>query len=174
MRRSRSPYLALLLVLVLSQVACPKVSQSQLDKAAKASQTIATRYVEVVDFVDTLWETKVITSLEMKDKIADSLITFGKGGKKFNELLSQLSASHADGNLPPNVWKTVIDNFDQLSAEFLAVLNLLPNAAGLSSSPAFRAISAAVLAVAKVLVEVGVNTPRIQQLEERSRQYGLG
>lgn len=175
MRYRRSPALVLAVVfaIVLTQTACPRVSQSNLDKAAKASRTIASRYVEVVQFVDTLWETKVIKDLATKDRIADALITFGEGGKKFNGLLLQMSELYKDGNVPPNGWKVIVDNFDGLSADFLKILNLLPNAAGLSSSPAFRAISAAVLAIAKELVSVGVNTPNIQNLQKEAARYGL-
>lgn len=160
-----------LTTLVVSQTACPKVSQSNLDKAAKASHTIATRYVEVVQFVDTLWETKVIKDLATKDRIADALITFGEGGKKFNGLLLQMSELYKDGNVPPSGWKVIVDNFDGLSKDFLQVLNLLPGVAGLSSSPAFRAISAAILAIAQTLVTAGVSTPAIQQLEREAARY---
>lgn len=175
MKRSYRPALALIAVyvIVLTQTACPRVSQSNLDKAAKASNTIATRYVEVVQFVDTLWETKVIKDLATKDRIADALIAFGEGGKKFNALLLQMSALHKDGNVPPNGWRVIVDNFDVLSGEFLQVINLLPGAAGLSSSPAFRAISAAILAIAQTLVTAGVRTPNIDQLQKEAARYGL-
>lgn len=165
------PVMAVVLIIAIFAPGCPRVSQSNLDKAAKASHTIATRYVEVVQFVDTLWETKVIKDLATKDRIADALITFGEGGKKFNGLLLQMSELYKDGNVPPNGWRVIVDNFDGLSADFLKVLNLLPNAAGLSSSPAFRAISAAVLAIAKELVSVGVSTPNIRQVQKEAAVY---
>lgn len=175
MRRYKHPAIALSIVLAiaLTQAACPRVSQSNLDKAAKASRTIATRYVEVVQFVDTLWETKVIKDLATKDRIADALIAFGEGGKKFNALLLQMSELHKDGNVPPNGWKVIVDNFDGLSKEFLQVLNLLPGAAGLSSNPAFRAISAAILAIAQTLVTAGVSTTNIDRLQKEAGRYGL-
>lgn len=175
MRRYRNPSwaLAVIFTIVLTQTACPRVSQSNLDKAAKASHTIATRYVEVVQFIDTLWETKVIKDLATKDRIADALITFGEGGKKFNGLLLQMSELYKDGNVPPNGWKVIVDNFDVLSREFLQVLNLLPGAAGLSSNPAFRAISAAILAIAQTLVTAGISTPNVNRLQKEAERYGL-
>lgn len=172
MRRYRNPALVLAVVftVVLTQTACPRVSQSNLDKAAKASRTIASRYVEVVQFVDTLYDNKAI-SLENKDKIMDALIAFGEGGKKFNGLLLQMDALYKDGNVPPNGWKVIVDNFDALSKEFLSVLNLLPRAAGISSNPAFRAITAAILAIAQTLVSIGANTPAIQKLQREAAAY---
>lgn len=171
MRRNRHVIaLAIVLAIVLTQTACPKVSQSNLDKAAKASRTIASRYVEVVQFVDTLYDNRAI-SLENKDKIMDALIAFGEGGKKFNGLLLQMDALYKDGNVPPNGWKVIVDNFDALSREFLAVLNLLPGAAGISSNPAFRAITAAILAIAQTLTSVGVNTPTIEKLRREAGAY---
>lgn len=165
------PVMAVVLIIAIFAPGCPRVSQSNLDKAAKASHTIATRYVEVVQFVDTLWETKVIKDLATKDRIADALITFGEGGKKFNALLLQMSELYKDGNVPPNGWKVIVDNFDALSKEFLEVLNLIPGAAGISSNPAFRAISAAILAIAQTLTTAGVNTPTMQRLQKEAAVY---
>jgi hypothetical protein len=169
----RQVLLSLALVSCIVFTACPKISQPNLDRAAKASNTIATRYIEVVQFVDTLWETKVIKDLATKDRIADALIVFGEGGKKFNGLLLQMSQLYKDGNVPPSGWKVIVDNFDALSREFLQVLNLLPGAAGLSSNPAFRAISAAILAIAQTLTSVGVNTPNMQRLQREVMRYEL-
>lgn len=168
------PAVALALSLVLLwHIGCPRISESNLDKAAKASRTIATRYVEVVDFIGTLWDGKVITSIETKDRLADALIKFGEGGKKFNGLLAQFSALHKDGNVPPNGWKVIVDNFDVLNKEFLEILNLIPGAPGLSSNAAFRAISAAILAIAQTLTTVGYHTPNIRTLEREVRRHGL-
>lgn len=164
------PVMAVVLIIAIFAPGCPRVSQSNLDKAAKASHTIATRYVEVVQFVDALYDNKAI-SLENKDKIMDALIVFGEGGKKFNGLLLQMSALYKDGNVPPNGWKVIVDNFDALSKEFLAVLNFLPGVSGISSNPAFRAITAAILAIAQTLTSVGVNTPTIEKLRREAGAY---
>lgn len=165
--------LSLVLTIALLNTACPKPSQSALDKAAKASDTVATRYVETVDFVTTLYKGGAL-SLELKDKIADGLEAFGKSGKKFNELLASYSTQYADGKVPANIWSTISENFDKLSADFLKVLQFLPQAQGLGDTKAFRAISAAVLALAQVLAQNSV-IPEIKyrQLESEARTYGL-
>lgn len=163
-----------LTTLVVSQTACPlKVSESTLDKTAKASRTIATRYVETVDFVDGLWEAKVITNLATKDKIADALITFGKNGKRFNSLLAQYSTQFKDGNVPGNVWKTISEHWAEITRNFLIVLDMLPQAAGLAQSAAFRAISAAVLAIATSLAQTGFSVPKLKELQEGVSRNGL-
>lgn len=165
--------LSLLLALALVNTACPKPSQSALDKAAKASDTAATRYVESVDFVIALYKGGAL-KLEMKDKILDGLETFGKSGKKFNDLLKSYSAQYADGKVPANVWSTISQNFDELSAEFLKVIQLLPQAAGLGDSKAFRAISAAILTLAQILSTNSIIPDwKFRQLEREARSYGL-
>lgn len=165
--------LPLVLVFTLLNTACPKVSQSALDKAANASKTIASRYVESVDFVANLYKGGAL-KLELKDKIADGLETFGKNGKKFNDLLKTYSAQYANGQVPSNVWSIIASNFDQLSGDFLKILDFLPQVAGLGDSKAFRAISAAVLALAQVLSQNSI-IPDLQfrQLEREVRSYGL-
>lgn len=173
--RRRQMALILLITLVASGYGpCTKVSQSSLDKAARASQTIASRYVEAVDFVTNLYKGGAI-KLELKDKIADGLITFGENGKKFNDLLKSYSAQFGDGQVPPNIWSLVAQNFDALSADFLKILSFLPQAAGLGDSKAFRAISAAVMALAQVLsVNSIIPESKLQQLESEVSKYGLG
>lgn len=173
MIQTRRLILPLIIVFSLLNTACPKVSQSALDKAAKASNTVATRYVESVDFVTNLYVGGAL-KLELKDKIADGLETFGKNGKKFNDLLKTYSAQYANGQVPPNVWSTISSNFDQLSADFLRILDFLPQVAGLGDSKAFRAISAAVLALAQILSQNSIIPEmRFQQLEREARTYGL-
>lgn len=165
--------LSLLLSVALMNTACPKPSQSAIDKAAKASATIASRYVETVDFVANLYKGGAL-SLATKDKIADGLIAFGENGKKFNNLLKSYSEQYADGQVPANVWATIAENFDKLSAEFLKVVNLLPQAAGLGDSKAFRAISAAVLALAQVLASNSViPKSQLRRIETEVTRYGL-
>lgn len=165
--------LTVVLALVLVTAACPKISQSPLDKAARASDTIATRYVEAVDFMAALYKSGAI-KLELKDKIADALIAFGQNGKKFNDLLKTYSAQYANGQVPANVWTTIASNFDALSADFLKVLAFLPQTAGLGDSKAFRAISAAVMALAQVLAMSSIiPAQRLQQLEREVAKYGL-
>ena len=166
-----------LMVLALCSVmlftACPKVSQSSLDKAAHASDTIATRYVETVDFVTNLYRASAI-SPELKDKLMDALIAFGQNGKKFNDLLKSYSAQYANGQVPPNAWTTIATIFDVLSGDFLKVLAFLPQTAGLGDSKAFRAISAAVMALAQVLATSSIIPSRqLQQLEREVAKYGL-
>lgn len=171
-RRQLAISLALTLC-VLSQTACPKISQSSLDKAANASKTIATRYVEAVEFVTDLYKGGAIR-LELKDKIADGLITFGENGKKFNELLKTCSAQHKDGQVPASIWSTIAQNFDTLSADFLKILEFLPQAAGLGDSKAFRAISAAVLALAQILATHSIIPDlKFRQLEREAQRHGL-
>lgn len=165
--------LAVILALVLITTACPKPSQSTLDKAAKASATVASRYVEAVDFVTNLYKGGAI-KLELKDKIADGLITFGENGKKFNDLIKTYSAQFGDGQVPPNIWSAISQNFDALSADFLKILSLLPQAAGLGDTKAFRAISAAVLALAQILSETSViPDSQFRQLEREVSRHGL-
>lgn len=169
----RQRQLAILLTLVLITTACPKVSQSSLDKAAHASDTIATRYVETVDFVTNLYTGGAI-KLELKDQIMDALIAFGQNGKKFNDLLKTYSTQYANGQVPANVWTTIATNFDALSADFLKVLAFLPQTAGLGDSRAFRAISAAVMALAQVLATNSIiPNQKLQQLEKETARYGL-
>lgn len=169
----RRRQLALMLTLVLLNTACPKVSQSALDKGANASKTVATRYVEAVDFVADLYKGGAL-KLETKDKIADALITFGENGKKFNDLLKAYSAQYKDGQVPANIWSTIAQNFDTLSADFLKILEFLPQAAGLGDSKAFRAISAAVLALAQILSQNSVIPDgKFRQLEREAQRYGL-
>jgi hypothetical protein len=159
-------------VLALVCTACPKVSESQLDKVAKSSRVVATRYVQVVDFVDALYTSKVI-DLATKDRIADGLIKFGENGKKFNGLIATLSSQYQGGSVPPNVWRTISENFDALSKDFLAIVSLIPQASGLSSNTAFRAISAAILALATTLSGVGISVPELERLKEGVSRYGL-
>ena len=165
--------LAIVLALVLITTACPKVSQSSLDKAAHASDTIATRYVETVDFVLNLYKGGAIKP-ELKDNLMDGLIAFGTNGKKFNDLLKTYSTQYANGQVPPNVWTTLAANFDALSADFLKVLAFLPQTAGLGDSKAFRAISAAVMALAQVLATSSIIPhQQLHQLEREVAKYGL-
>src|ERR1043165_8038612 len=166
LQRRLAPPLALaIFVTALMTTACPKVSQSSLDKAARASDTIATRYVETVDFIAALYKGGAI-NLELKDKIAAALITFGENGKKFNDLLKSYSTQYTNGQVPPNIWTTIAANFDTLSADFLKILAFLPQTAGLGDSKAFRAISAAVVALAQILATNSVIPARqLQQLE---------
>lgn len=172
-RQHKRLALSLIIAFALLNTACPKVSQSALDKAANASKTIASRYVESVDFVTDLYKGGAL-KLEVKDKIADGLETFGNNGKKFNDLLKTYSAQYANGQVPPNVWSTIAQNFDQLSADFLKILDFLPQAAGLGDSKAFRAISAAVLALAQVLSQNSIIPDlRFRQLEREVYSYGL-
>jgi hypothetical protein len=165
--------MALALCSVMVFTACPKVSQSSLDKAAHASDTIAARYVETVDFVTNLYKAGAI-KLELKDKIMDALIAFGQNGKKFNDLLKSYSAQYANGQVPANVWTTIATNFDALSADFLKVLAFLPQTAGLGDSKSFRAISAAVMSLAQVLATSSViPNQKLHQLEREVMEYGL-
>lgn len=173
MLRTKRIALSLILTLAILNTACPKPSQSTLDKAANASRTVSTRYVETVDFVTNLYKGHAI-DLATKDKIADALETLGKSGKKFNALLASYSAQYADGKVPANIWSTISENFDKLSADFLKILPFLPQAAGLGDTKAFRAISAAVLALAQVLSENSVIPEmKFRQLEREARTYGL-
>ena len=178
MRTLRQRQLAILLAVTLIAYsgygfACNRPPQSALDKAANASRTVATRYVETVDFVTNLYKGGAL-KLEMKDKIAAALETFGKNGKKFNSLLATYSSQYANGQVPANIWSTIAKNFDELSADFLKILNLLPQAAGLADTKAFRAISAAVLALAQVLSENSIIPDlKYQQLQREARTYGL-
>lgn len=169
----RRSLLALALCSVFLFTACPKPpSQAAIDKAANASKTIATRYVETVEFVTTLYKSGALP-LATKDKIADGLISFGENGVKFNILLKNYSEQYGD-QVPGNVWSTISENFDKLSADFLKVLSLLPQASGLGDSKAFRAISAAVLVLAQVLASHSVIPgSQLKQIETEVNRYGL-
>ena len=171
--RQRRQLMALALCGLLLLTACPKPSQSSLDKAANASRTVATRYVETVDFVTDLYKGGAV-KLEMKDKIADALITFGQNGKKFNDLLKTYSSQFSNGQVPANIWSTIAANFDTLSADFLKILTFLPQAAGLGDTKAFRAISAAIVALAQVLSENSIIPElKLRQLVREAQKYGL-
>lgn len=159
------------LVACLLFTACPKASQSQIDKAAKYSGTIASRYVETVDLVSAMYSSGAI-SLELKDKIADGLIVFGKAGVKLNALIAAYAAQYKDGSIPASVWGDIQKNFDVLSKEFLFVLSFIPQASSLSSSKAFRAISAAILALATTLSETGMDV-HLRELQEGIHRNGL-
>jgi hypothetical protein len=177
LKQHRRQLAILLMVAVISYsgygFACSKASQSALDKAANASKTVATRYVETVDFVTELYKGGAI-KLEMKDKIADALITFGQNGKKFNDLLKIYSLQFSNGQVPPNIWTIIAQRFDVLSADFLKIIDFLPQAAGLGNSTAFRAISAAVVALAQVLSTHSIIPDlKFRQLEREAQKYGL-
>lgn len=176
-RLQRRQLAILLMVAVISYsgygFACSRASQSALDKAANASRTVATRYVETVDFVTNLYKGGAI-KLELKDKLADALIAFGQNGKKFNDLLKTYSAQFSNGQVPANIWSVIAQNFDVLSADFLKILDFLPQAAGLGNSTAFRAISAAIMALAQVLSTNSIIPElKFRQLEREAQKYGL-
>ena len=162
-RPSRGIVLALLLTFVVQFAAC---GETQIDRAAKASNTVAQFTGEAIAIVKTLFETHAI-NLETKDKLADALLKFSQGGKEFNDLVKSVHDQFKSGPIPAGTWAQITAKFSELSKVFLQIVDLIPQASGLGNSKAFKTITAAILAVAQVLMQTA-GIPRTTQLTARN------
>lgn len=155
------------LVMISALTASTCLTQSQLDKAANASKTIATYTGDVITTVDTLWKTGVIKSIAVKDQIAQKLKDFSISGRDFNNLIISYSKQYSAGAVPTNVWQDIVAHFDQLTKIFVDVLTIIPQLAGLTDSKAFKLITAAVLTLAQLFINVGgINLPQFQRIKQ--------
>jgi hypothetical protein len=166
-------YLRLCLVLVLTAAvmiggfvlqACGP-TQSQMDKAAVASRSIANYTGETIAIVKGLYEAGAL-KLEVKDKLAKQLVLFSKGGRDFNSLVKTASDLYKNGAVPVDVWRNLVTHFDELTKIFVDILTLIPQAAGLKDSKAFKIITAAVVVIAQILLANGINVPQWPRIEQ--------
>ena len=163
---SRGIVLALLFALVLQFAACGGVGGSQIDRAAKASATVAQYTGQAITIVGDLFKAGAI-SLETKDKLADLLIKFSKGGKEFNDLVISVNNQVKGGAVPINSWAQITAQFNQLISVFMQIVDAIPQAAGLANSKAFKTITAAVLVISQILMQ-SAGVPRQTQLTARN------
>lgn len=141
-------------------------TQSQMDKAAVASRSIASYTGETITIVKGLYEAGAL-KLEVKDQLAKQLVLFSKGGRDFNALVKTASDLYKSGPVPIDVWRNLVTHFDELTKIFVDILNLIPQAAGLKDSKAFKIITAAVLVIAQILMANGINVPQWRRIEQR-------
>jgi hypothetical protein len=139
---------------------------SQIERAAKASNTVAQYTGEAIQIVADLFKANAI-NLETKDKLADLLIKFSKGGKEFNDLVTTVHNQFKSGVVPANNWAQITAQFNQLITMFLQIVDVIPQAAGLANSKAFKTITAAVLAISQILMQMA-GIPRPIQLTARN------
>jgi hypothetical protein len=161
--RSQTIVLVLLLAFVVQFEAC---GGSQIDRAAKASLTIGTYTGEAITIVGTLFQTKAI-NLQTKDRLADLLENFSRSGRAFNDLVKAAQAQFKGGTLPGDKWAQITSQFNQLIQVFLQIVDVIPQAAGLANSKAFKTITAAVLAIAQILMSTA-GVPRPTQMTARN------
>lgn len=164
-------YIPLLVIYCLFLAGCP--SESQLNRAANASKNLAHYTGQAITITDGLYTSGAI-KIELKDSIADKLILLSKTGKAFNERLAILDAQYRSGQVPPALWSQLITDFDGVTKPFVELLTLIPQAAGLKDSKAFRIIAASVIAISKILMENGVNRPEYLEIQRKAVAYGLG
>lgn len=164
----RVALLALALCASVFLFGCP--SQSQLDRAARASDSIAHYTGEAITITGMLYRTGAI-KLDVKDKVADQLIVLSRTGKKFNDLISHYNQLYKSGTVPANVWSDLISSFDEVTKPFLSLLDLIPRAAGLKDSKAFRIISAGVVAIAQIMMANGV--AKYRGIDQKVRDRGI-
>jgi len=141
----------LITALVLLTTACP--SQSQIRKAAKASNDLASLTNNVTDAVRIAFQAGQI-SVETKNKLADALILVAKEGKIFNDMLiaNQASAGQ-DGKFPANIFVQLSTQFDKVVQPFLDMATQM-NLIGQNTNPrlaqTFAALRAAILIISGV------------------------
>ncbi|HEY8188842.1 MAG TPA: hypothetical protein VIF64_22435 [Pyrinomonadaceae bacterium] len=150
-RRGQTMMAGLLITaLVLLTTACP--SESQIRKAAKASNDLASLTNNVTDAVRIAFQAGQI-SVETKNKLADALILIAKEGKIFNDMLIANQASAQDGKFPPNIFVQLSTQFDKVVQPFLDMATQL-NLIGQNTNPrlaqTFAALRAAILIISGV------------------------
>ena len=137
----------LITALVLFNTACP--SQSQIRKAAKASNDLANLTNSVTDAVRVAFQAGQI-SVETKNRLADALILIAKEGKIFNDMLIANQASAQEGKFPPNIFVQLSTQFDKVVQPFLDMATQL-NLIGQNTNPrlaqTFAALRAAILII---------------------------
>jgi hypothetical protein len=159
--RRRQSFLALALVACIVFTACP--TQSQLDKAARASNDIARYTGEAIAVTKTMFESGMI-NLAKKDQIAAQLLNLSHAGKNFNDLVIKLSKDYPTGSIPPTAWQLLSQNFDSISRGFIQLLDVISGVnPQLGNSKAMRVIRAAVLSLAVLLQAQGINSPEIRR-----------
>ena len=147
-RRGQNATAVLLITaLVLLTTACP--SESQIRKAAKASNDLANLTNNVTDAVRIAFQAGQI-SVETKNKMADALILIAREGKIFNDLLIANQASAQNGTFPPNVFVQLSGQFDKVVQPFLEMattLNVLGPSGNQKLAQTFAALRAAILII---------------------------
>lgn len=153
MRLKKYLILPITLAVVLTQTACPRPTQSQLDQAAKASRSMAQYTNDGINAVRIAYEEGVI-DIKLKDRLADGFLVVAKGGQAFNSLVKQVSELYGDGTVPVSQWQALDASFsDNVVRPFL---DLLQSASGLSGekSAKIRAIIAGLRTAVLVISEV--------------------
>lgn len=118
MRLQRS--LALLLLVSLLTTACP--SQSDLTRAAKASNELAHDVVLAEKAVGAVFKADRI-SRDAKDRYAAALKSIATNGKRFNNSLVELDKKYPEGKTPPpETLQFLRENWREVSAPFAALL----------------------------------------------------
>ena len=147
-RRAQTMTAAVLITtLVLLTTACP--SESQIRKAAKASNSLANLTNNVTDAVRAAFQANTI-NVETKNKLADALIVIAKEGKIFNDMLIANQASAQSGQFPPGIFQQLTSQFDKVVQPFLDMatqLNLLGPNANQQLQKTFAALRAAILII---------------------------
>lgn len=159
--------LTVLMSIVITQTACPGLTQSQLDKAATSSRTVAKYTGTVILTAETLWRTGVIKDIKVKDQIALKLKEFSISGRDFNGLIISYSKQYGTGGVPTAVWQDIVLHFDELTKIFVDILTMIPKLAGLKDSTAFKLITAAILTLAQLFINVGgISLPQFEKIKK--------
>lgn len=137
----------LITALVLLTTACP--SESQVRKAAKASNSLANLTNNVTDAVRAAFQANAI-DVETKNKLADALILIAKEGKIFNDMLIANQAAAQNNQFPPGIFQQLTTQFDKVVQPFLDMantLNLLGPNVNQQLAKTFAALRAAILII---------------------------
>lgn len=153
------------LVLIFTLTASSCLTQSQIDKATKASGNIANYTGQVIALVKSYYDSGLI-KIEVKDQIALQLKNFSIAGGDFNRLVASISKQYGDGTVPVAVWRDLVTHFNGLTKLFIDILTFIPKAADLKDSRAFKIITAAVLTIANILISVGHNNPMYRKIKQ--------
>ena len=147
-RRGQATIAALVMTaLVLLTTACP--SESQIRKAARASNSMANLTNNVTDAVRAAFQAGSI-SVETKNKLADALILIAKEGKIFNDMLIANQAAAQNGQFPPGIFNQLTTQFNLVVQPFLdmaTTLNLLGPNVNQQLAQTFAALRAAILII---------------------------
>ena len=137
----------LITALVLLTTACP--SESQIRKAAKASNSLANLTNNVTDAVRAAFQANAI-NVETKNKLADALIVIAKEGKIFNDMIIANQAAAQNNQFPPGIFAQLTAQFDLVVKPFLdmaTTLNLLGPNINQQLATTFAALRAAILII---------------------------
>lgn len=151
----RSPVKQTLAVLILASAmivsACP--SESQLDKAARASNSLAGATSATVDVVRVLYTERIIDDAA-KDSLADALKVIAASGASFNALVRQYDQLYKNGHLPDDAWNALRLNFGAVVAPYLRMLeslNRLSTTASVRIRATLAVLSHSILTIENVL-----------------------